>query len=115
MKVSMMQNNINFIQDESIIDNELYKSEGWQNFYKKNTNILDDIIKIFSETTLGFIKHKNEIGLTTEFIAEKLNKPVIYIRHNLAIWARWYCTFYQKYGSVKYIKDKRIWVYVSKS
>ena len=97
--------------NESQIQNKLFDTRGWLDFYHNNPNILDAIVKIFNQGTYGFIRHNNMLGLTTQYIAIALDKPIIYIRHQLAIWHTFHCTFYAKYGRINYIQSKKIWIH----
>ena len=103
------------IDNETQVQSYLYETEGWIDFYLKNQDIITDIVGLFNEGTYGFIRHNNYLGLTTQYIALALDKPIIYIRHQLSLWFTYYCTYYAKYGRIHYIPDKKIWFYEPKS
>ena len=99
---------------ETELDMELFDTSGWKEFYRNNSNIISDIVDIFNKGTYGFIRHNNQIGLTTHYISLALDKPIIYIRHQLSIWYNHHCTFYAKHGRINYIPEKKIWTYEPK-
>lgn len=89
------------------IDNALWMSEEWQNFYRNNLSINADIKDLFINTR----QFDNISRLSTEVIATELDKDPKFVHLLLAIWQRHYCTFYKKYGRVDYDTENNIWVY----
>lgn len=112
---SMEETFIEDTENETIIHKDLFDDKGWIDFYHNNHNILEDIVTIFNQGTYKFIRYNGELGLTTAYISLVLDKPILYIRHQLAIWYNSPCTFYAKYGRINYIKEKEIWVHKPKS
>lgn len=100
--------------NETELQMKIFDTVGWKEFYLNNQNITADIVDIFNQGTYGFIRHKNMLGLTTQYIAFTLDKPIIYIRHQLALWYNHGCTFYAKYGRINYNHEKKIWFYEPK-
>lgn len=101
--------------NETELQLEIFETVGWTEFYHDNLNIIADIVDIFNRGTYGFIRHNNMLGLTTQYIALALGKPVIYIRHQLSIWYTSSCTFYAQHGRINYNHEKKIWFYEPKS
>lgn len=95
-------------QENGLIDEDLWKSQEWEMFYCNNLNILDDIRQIFIDNAFPFNK---DICLTTDFIADILDKNPKFIHLYLAIWQRHYCSFYKKYGRIGYNTETNTWVY----
>lgn len=99
---------------EAQVQSILGESEGWIEFYHQNYDILYSIIELFNRPGAEFVRHENVLGLTTQYIANSLDKPIIYIRHQLSLWTTHFCTFYAKYGRIYYIPEKKMWRYEPK-
>lgn len=111
MELSMIEEPIS----ETHIRTYLFETQGWIDFYNNNLDILSDIVKIFNQGTYGFIRHNSELGLTTQYISIALDKPILYIRHQLSIWYNNPCTFYAKYGRIRYVPSNKIWIHETQS
>ena len=99
---------MSFIEN-GLINKELWHSKEWENFYMKNINLMSVIVDVFKKNKHPFT---DLIHLSTQYIADTLNKNPKYIHQLLAIWARYRCTFYKKYGTIEY--NSNMWFYISK-
>ena len=95
-------------QENGLINDDLWKSTEWENFYNNNLNIHASIQQVF----MDHAHFNKKVRLTTNIIAETLDKKPKFIHLLLAIWRRHYCTFYKKYGRVEYIDTDCVWEYM---
>jgi len=96
--------------NNGVINNDLWKSKEWEKFYMKNLDLQSNIKSLF----LNNHQYDNSIRLTTEFIAEQLNKEPKFVHLQMAIWKRHHCTFYKKFGVVDFDEINKMWIYKMK-